>query len=247
MILMGEKAVGNAYTFLLGDGLEMDVVRLDSVFKFYSRGEARIEALVDVNITVGAGEFVVVTGQSGCGKSTLLHIMGAMDTPSHGRVFLGKRDLSTLDDPELSRIRREEIGFVYQFFNLLPTMTTRENVALPLILQNISRLEVDSRSAESLARVGLSSRENHFPHQLSGGEMQRVAIARAVVARPRLILADEPTGNLDSRLGTDVLELLSNLCREDGFTIVMATHSPETRKFATREVQMLDGRILKDS
>ncbi|MEE9276005.1 MAG: ABC transporter ATP-binding protein [bacterium] len=224
--------------------MENAVVRLEGVSKVYLRGEGEVAALAEVDLTVGEGEFLVLSGPSGCGKSTLLHIMGAMDAPSAGRVFLRGRELSGLDDAALSRIRREEVGFIYQFFNLLPTMTARENVALPLILQKRDRGEVRRLADAALARLGLEGRAGHLPRELSGGEMQRVAIARAVVSRPSLILADEPTGNLDSRLGGEVVETLSELCREEGFTVVLATHAPELLARATRSVRMLDGRLL---
>ncbi|MFP6889652.1 MAG: ABC transporter ATP-binding protein [Nitrospinota bacterium] len=222
-----------------------NALRLEGVSKAYPGGQANVAALSGIDLRVESGEFLIVTGPSGCGKSTLLHIMGAMDTPTSGHVYLGGRELSSLDDAALSRIRLEEVGFVYQFFNLIPTMTAHENVALPLILQKRSRSEVRSRAAAALERVEMGRRLDHFPHQLSGGEMQRVAIARAVVTRPRLILADEPTGNLDSHLGREVLELLAELRREEGFTIVVATHSEMPRAFATREVLLRDGRIAE--
>jgi len=227
--------------------MDNSAFHLEGISKTYSGGMAHIEALSDIDLHVEGGDFLVVTGPSGCGKSTLLHIMGAMDTPTSGLVYLGGRELSSLDDVTLSRIRLEEVGFVYQFFNLIPTMTARENVALPLILQKRPRSEVHSRAVAALQRVEMGHRLDSFPHQLSGGEMQRVAIARAVIARPRVILADEPTGNLDSLLGREVLNLLSGLHREDGFTIVVATHSEMPRAFATRELYLRDGHIAKES
>ncbi len=223
--------------------MDSAVARLVGVSKAYLRGGAPVVALEGVDLAVGPGEFLAVTGPSGSGKSTLLHIMGAMDAPTRGRVFLGERELSGLSDAALSRIRRDEVGFVYQFFNLLPTLSAWENVALPLILQGRPRGEARRRAGELIARVGLAGRAEHLPRQLSGGEMQRVAIARAVVARPGLILADEPTGNLDSRAGREVLELLAGLAREEGLTVVVATHAEDPLAYATRRVRILDGRL----
>ena len=221
------------------------VVRLEGVSKTYPGGNDSILALDGVSLAVREGEFLAVTGPSGCGKSTLLHIMGGMDSPTKGRAFLGGRELTGLGDAELSRIRREEVGFVYQFFNLLPTMTAWENVALPLVLQKKPWAETARLVERLLDRVGLSNRASHFPRQLSGGEMQRVAVARAIVARPRIILADEPTGNIDSQRGHELLELLSGLVHEDGFTAVIATHATDPLSYATRRVRMRDGRILE--
>ena len=224
-----------------------EAARLDKVTKTYLRGGAPIRALVEVDLAVRAGEFLAVTGPSGSGKSTLLHLLGAMDEPTAGRVFIGGRALDGLGDAELSRIRREEVGFVYQFFHLLPTMTARENAALPLILQGLSWGEASARAEEMLARVGLAERMEHLPRQLSGGEMQRVALARALVPRPRLLLADEPTGNLDSRIGREMLDLLAGLAREEGAALVMATHAREPLALAARRVSLLDGRLVEEA
>ncbi|MBI3128394.1 MAG: ABC transporter ATP-binding protein [Candidatus Tectomicrobia bacterium] len=224
-----------------------EAARLDKVTKTYLRGGAPIRALVEVDLAVRAGEFLAVTGPSGSGKSTLLHLLGAMDEPTAGRVFIGGRALDGLGDAELSRIRREEVGFVYQFFHLLPTMTARENAALPLILQGLSWDEASARAEEMLARVGLAERMEHLPRQLSGGEMQRVALARALVPRPRLLLADEPTGNLDSRIGREMLDLLAGLAREEGAALVMATHAREPLALAARRVSLLDGRLVEEA
>ncbi|MFQ5894503.1 MAG: ABC transporter ATP-binding protein [Nitrospinota bacterium] len=216
------------------------VVRLVEVDKDYVRGEERVRALRGVSLEVRPGEFLAVEGPSGCGKSTLLHLMGALDIPTRGEVWLDGRPLRGLGDRELSRIRRSRVGFIYQFFNLLSTLSAWENVALPLVLNGLGREEVQGRTESALRRVGLLPRARHFPHELSGGEMQRVAIARAVVHGPAMVLADEPTGDLDARLGREVLELLADLNRE-GHTIVLATHSPEAASFALRRLPLRDG------
>ncbi len=219
------------------------LVELKEVSKTYVAGDVLIHALKDVNFRAEQGEFITVSGPSGSGKSTFLHLMGAVDAPSSGEVFLGGREISRLSDEGLSEIRRKEVGFIHQFFHLMPTMTAYENVALPLLLQGRKRSEIKEMVENALARVGLESRMRSFPRQLSGGEMQRVAVARAVIHKPRLILADEPTGNLDSENSQNVLELVSELHQEDGFTIVMATHDQMPIRYATRRVGMVDGRL----
>jgi putative ABC transport system ATP-binding protein len=186
-------------------------------------------------------------GPSGCGKSTLLHLVGGMDTPSRGRVLLDGLDLNELDEEALARVRRTRIGFVFQFFNLLPTLTVVENVSLPLLLDGANETKSRERAGALIDHVGLAARANHFPAQLSGGEMQRAAIARAVVTRPRLVLADEPTGNLDTDNGSQVMKLLADLNRDLGVTILLATHSEEAAGYASRTIRMRDGLIHHDS
>ena len=219
------------------------LVELKEVSKTYVAGDVLIHALKDVNFRAEQGEFITVSGPSGSGKSTFLHLMGAVDAPSSGEVFLGGREISRLSDEGLSEIRRKEVGFIHQFFHLMPTMTAYENVALPLLLQGRKRAEIKEMAENALARVGLANRMRSFPRQLSGGEMQRVAVARAVIHKPRLILADEPTGNLDSENSQNVLELVAELHEEDGFAIVMATHDKIPLRYATRRVGITDGRL----
>ena len=219
------------------------LVELKEVSKTYAAGDALIHALRDVSFRAEQGEFITVSGPSGSGKSTFLHLMGAVDAPSSGEVFLGGREISRLSDEDLSEIRRKEVGFIHQFFHLMPTMTAYENVALPLLLQGRKRAEIKEMAENALTRVGLSNRMRSFPRQLSGGEMQRVAVARAIIHKPRLILADEPTGNLDSGNSQNVLELVAELHKEDGFTVVMATHDQMPLRYATRRVGMTDGRL----
>jgi putative ABC transport system ATP-binding protein len=211
--------------------------------KTYQVGGADIEAVSDISLDVAAGEFVAVVGPSGCGKSTLLHLCGAMDRPTSGRLLLDGTRLDDMDDDQLTRLRRSRIGFVFQFFNLLPTLTLVENIALPLLLDGVGeRASLDT--ARALAgRVGLDGRLDHYPSQLSGGELQRGAIARAVVHRPALVIADEPTGNLDSDTGGRVLALLADLNRDLGVTLLLATHAAEVAAAANRVVHIRDGRI----
>jgi putative ABC transport system ATP-binding protein len=211
--------------------------------KSYISGEARVSALSGVSLTLEPGDFVALMGPSGCGKSTLLHLCGAMDRPSDGSIVFEDRDLSLLSDDELTRIRRERIGFVFQFFNLLPTLTLGDNIALPCLLTGMSGTDAEQRARALADRVGIAHRLTHYPQQVSGGEMQRAAIARALVHRPALLIADEPTGNLDSDNGRLVLALLGELNRETGVTILLATHAAEVAAAATRVLQMRDGRF----
>jgi ABC-type lipoprotein export system ATPase subunit len=219
------------------------VLVVDGVRKTYGGGEAPVEAVRGVSLTLERGDFVALMGPSGCGKSTLLHLCGAMDRPTEGRVIVDGRSLAELDDDRLTHLRRERIGFVFQFFNLLPTLTVLENVSLPLLLAGRPAKQADASSLALLERVGLGPRASHFPPQLSGGEMQRAAIARSVVHEPALLVADEPTGSLDSENGARVLELLGELNREIGVAILLATHSVETAAAAGRVLHMRDGRI----
>jgi len=202
-----------------------------------------VAALRGVSFEAEASDFIALMGPSGCGKSTLLHLLGGVDRPTRGRVVLDGAELSALDEEALARVRRKKIGFVFQFFNLLPTLTVSENVALPLLLDGARARPSSERAAELLDRVGLGARASHFPAELSGGEMQRAAVARAIIARPRLVLADEPTGNLDSENGAQVMNLLADLNNELGITIILATHSEEAAARAKRTMRMRDGLI----
>ncbi|MDE2180974.1 MAG: ABC transporter ATP-binding protein [candidate division NC10 bacterium] len=219
------------------------MIRLQQVAKIYSLGAVEVRALDGVTLPIGPGEFVALVGPSGCGKTTLLNLMAGIDRPTSGEVWLEGERLDRLSDDSLTCLRRSKVGIVYQFFNLLPTLTAKENVALPLLLNGLQRSDIEGRVERGLQRVGLMHRAEHWPHELSGGEQQRVAIARAIVAEPRVVLADEPTGNLDSVAGEAVLDLLARLHREQGQTIVLATHSQEAMKRAGRIVYLRDGRI----
>lgn len=216
------------------------IVDVRGASKVYDGG---IVALDGVSLRVERGEFVALLGPSGCGKSTLLNLIGAIDLPTSGTVEIAGKTTSTLDDDTLTLLRRDHVGTVFQFFNLVPTLTLAENVALPLLLQRRGRDEIRTRVTAAIERVGLAARANAYPSQTSGGEMQRAAIARAVVHEPAIVLADEPTGNLDSANGENVLRLLRSIAGA-GQTIVMATHSDEAASYAARSIHMRDGRIL---
>jgi putative ABC transport system ATP-binding protein len=220
-------------------------IRLEHVTHAYagSAESAAVQVLDDVCLEIASGDFAVLMGASGSGKSTLLNLIGAVDKPTDGSMFLDDVDTSVLDESRLTMLRRKSIGYIFQFFNLIPTLNVFENVAFPLSLANTSRGEVKSRVAEVLAEVGLENRATHFPNELSGGEMQRVAIARAIIHRPALILADEPTGNLDSKNGEMILDLIRGIHRTRRPTIVMATHSERASAYGDYVVEVADGRL----
>jgi putative ABC transport system ATP-binding protein len=209
-------------------------------------GEVTVEALKGVDFTVREGEFVAIMGPSGSGKSTLLHLLGGLDLASGGEVFLANRKLTHLDDTEITVMRRRHVGFIFQFFNLLPTLTAAENVALPLLLDGQSVKESTARATEILERVNMGHRAGHMPDQLSGGEQQRVAIARALVIDPKILLADEPTGNIDSAAGEHLLLVLRRTCDDAGQTIVIVTHNPSAAAFADRVVFLQDGALVHE-
>jgi putative ABC transport system ATP-binding protein len=221
----------------------LPLLSVDRVVRTYRAGQASVTAVDHVSLTLEAGDFVALVGPSGCGKSTLLHLCGAMDRPTSGAVFLEGTRLDTLSDEQLTRIRRERVGFVFQFFDLLPTLTVVENVQLPLLLAGQSSARAAARASDLLARVGLDARRDHYPAQVSGGELQRAALARALVHEPALVVADEPTGNLDTENGGRVLGLLSELNREVGVTLLLATHAADIAAAAHRVVRMRDGRL----
>ena len=220
------------------------MIELREVGKVYRRGPEEIQALKEVNLQIAVGEFVAITGKSGCGKSTLLHIIGGLEPVSRGQVFLDGRDLARLREPELTRFRRDKVGVVFQSFNLLPLLTLLENVALPRVLQGAPFEAAQAEAGRWLTEVGLQSRLNHKPHQVSGGEMQRAAIARALINSPAVVLADEPTGNLDSVTAATILELFSHLHRQFAKTVVLVSHAPEAGSYASRVLRMQDGRLL---
>ncbi|MCW2796241.1 ABC transporter ATP-binding protein [Nocardioides sp.] len=218
--------------------------RVRNLTKTYGAGEALIRALDDVTLDLGAGEFTAVMGPSGSGKSTLMHCCAALDTADSGSVFVGDQDLSTLKDKALTRLRRDEIGFVFQSYNLVPTLTAEENILLPLA---IARRKPDPEWYDSvISTVALGDRLRHKPSELSGGQQQRVAVARALVSRPRIVFADEPTGNLDSRSGAEVLALLRRSVDEHGQTVVMVSHDPVAAAWTDRVVFLADGRVVDE-
>jgi putative ABC transport system ATP-binding protein len=219
------------------------MIRLENIQRRYVSDEVETTALADINLHVAAGEFVAIMGPSGCGKSTLLNTLGTVDRPTAGRYLFGERDLATLDEAELARFRAMTLGFVFQSFNLIDELTIAENVELGLVYRRDGGGDRKARVAAAMDRVGISHRARHYPHQLSGGQQQRAAIARAIVGEPKLILADEPTGNLDTENGQQVMDILTSL-NADGATIIMVTHSPSHADIARRRIDMLDGRIV---
>ena len=221
------------------------VIRVEEVHKYYDLGETRVHALRGVSVAVGRGEFVAIMGASGSGKSTFMNMLGCLDRPSSGRYLLEGMDVSQHDKRALALIRNQKIGFVFQGFNLLARTTALENTELPTLYAKIDKVERQKRASEALAMVGLADRAHHFPSQMSGGQQQRVAVARALVNRPSILLADEPTGNLDSRTSVEIMEILQNL-NDKGLTIVLVTHELDIAQFAKRVLVFRDGKIRKD-
>lgn len=228
-----------------GGLMDRSFISLENVYKVYNAGESEVRALDGVSLSIGEKEFVAIIGDSGSGKSTLMNMLGCLDTPTLGTYYLGGQNTATLSDDALAIIRNRQIGFVFQGFNLVPTMNAVENVELPLTYRGLQREKRRYMALEALAKVGLSGRIHHRPAQMSGGQQQRVAIARAIAARPPIILADEPTGNLDSRSSREVLSILSDLWRE-GRTVVLITHDNKVAAQARRVVRVHDGKIVED-
>ena len=221
-------------------------MELQDVWKIYRMGEFDVTALAEVDLIIKTGEFVAITGPSGCGKSTMLNMIGCMDMPTRGKVLLEGRDISGFSSNELARIRGKKIGFVFQTFNLYPTLTTIANIQLPMRIHEFSQRDIEEKSKELLATVGLAERGAHFPAQLSGGQQQRVAVARALSTGPSILLADEPTGNLDTKSGSEIMEVFKRL-NSEGLTIVMITHDMGIAEYAERVVKMLDGKIIGET
>ena len=221
------------------------MIKLEHIFKIYEMGENKVYALDDVSLHVAAHEFVSIIGPSGSGKSTLMNMLGCLDVPTQGRYFLDGTDISKKTDDELAEIRNKKIGFVFQGFNLLPKLTAVENVELPLIYSNVSAKERHEKAKEALAKVWLEGRIDHKPTELSGGQQQRVAIARALITDPPIILADEPTGNLDSKSGKEVMEIFKNL-NANGNTIILITHDSGVAAQAKRVVRIQDGKLYEE-
>ena len=227
--------------------MEVPAIKFENVWKIYKLGTVEVAALRGLSIEIKRGEHLAMMGPSGSGKSTFLHLAGALDRPTRGRVLIEGRDPSKLNDDELSKLRNRYIGFIFQTFNLIPRLTALENVMLPLVVRGVDGSERRKRAIEALEQVGLGDRINHRPTELSGGEQQRVAIARAIVTRPRIVLADEPTGNLDSVSAKEIVKVLSQLNRELGITLVVVTHDPEVASAAKRIVRIRDGVIYEEN
>jgi putative ABC transport system ATP-binding protein len=221
------------------------LISLESISKVYATGDAEVHALRDVSLVIESGEFVAVMGSSGSGKSTLMNILGCLDRPTGGRYMLAGREVSRLSREQLAEVRNQVLGFVFQSFNLLSRTSALENVELPLVYSGVSAKERHTRARASLERVGLGARAHHHPNQLSGGQQQRVAIARALVNRPRVILADEPTGNLDSKTSVEVMALFQELGRT-GITVALVTHEADIAEYASRVIVVKDGAVLSD-
>ena len=221
------------------------VIRVEDLHKYYELGETRVHALRGVSLSVEHGDFLAIMGASGSGKSTFMNILGCLDKPTSGRYLLEGIDVSQHDKKALAQIRNQKLGFVFQGFNLLARTTAQENTELPTLYTKLPKAEREKRAAESLAMVGLADRAQHFPSQMSGGQQQRVAIARALVNRPAILLADEPTGNLDSRTSIEIMEILQNL-NDKGLTIILVTHEHDIAQFAKRVLLFRDGKIRKD-
>lgn len=225
----------------------MNIIQTENLTKIYGKGTTAVTALDHVNIVVKEGEFVAVMGPSGCGKSTLLHLLGGLDRPSEGQVIIEGTPLTEMSDDRLTEMRRRKIGFVFQFFNLIPVLSAVENAALPVTLDSIKPAEAKARATDWLDRFGLSDRLNNRPDQLSGGQQQRVAVARALVADPALILADEPTGNLDTRAGDEIANLLRDVSKKYNRTVIMVTHDPRIAAYADRIIFLKDGKVIDET
>ncbi|MDG2336180.1 MAG: ABC transporter ATP-binding protein [Myxococcota bacterium] len=222
------------------------LIETHGLAKEFARGDIRVLALRGVSVSIQRGEFVAIVGKSGSGKSTFMNILGCLDRPSEGKFVLEGQDVAGLSKDERAELRGQKIGFVFQAFNLIPRTSAQENVELPLIYSGVSRAEQARRAQESLERLGLRDRSEHHPSQLSGGEQQRVAIARALVNHPQLLLADEPTGNLDTRTSLEIMKILMQLNRAEGLTVILVTHEPEIAAFADRVLTFKDGEIVSD-
>jgi len=222
------------------------LIDCQDVWKIYRLGDLEVQALRGLTVSIDQGEFVAIMGSSGSGKSTFMNIVGCLDTPTRGSYRMGGIDVGRMETDELAELRNHRIGFVFQNFNLIPRTSALENVQLPLFYRGLSLREQRAKAVEALARVGLSGREHHYPAQLSGGQQQRVAIARALVTMPALLLADEPTGNLDTESSREIMAVLESLNRQDGMTVLVVTHEPDIAAYAARKIVIKDGQVQED-
>jgi putative ABC transport system ATP-binding protein len=220
-------------------------VQVENVEKVYKLGEIPVQALKDVSLELQKGEFVAIMGPSGSGKTTLLNLIGVLDKPTKGKIYIDGRDITKLKEKELTRLRRSTVGYIFQFYNLIPVLSAFENVELPMLIAGMARKEREERAHHLLEKVGLAGRENHRPDELSGGEQQRVAIVRALANKPSVVLADEPTGDLDSKTGKEVMQALRDLSSNEGATVIVVTHDPMVADMASKIFEMRDGRIIK--
>lgn len=222
------------------------IIRIENLYKIYKVGNEKVVALDDINLTIYTGQIVCIVGTSGSGKSTLLNQLAGLEKPTKGKVFLGKRNISAMSEDALARFRQEHIGFIFQSYNLMQYMTALENVSLPLTFRGVPTIPRNRAAMKLLKEVGVADRAHHTPNQMSGGQQQRVGIARAFVANPRIVFADEPTGNLDSRTTIEVMRMMINLCRENNQTMIIVTHDRELAKYADRIITIMDGHVIKD-
>lgn len=243
MLILEIRVLIELFILFFKEVIMEPLIRVKNMYKIYNPGENEVRALDDVSLEINQGEFIAIVGHSGSGKSTFMNMLGCLDTPDSGEYFLDGKDVANLSDNELSDIRNHKIGFIFQGFNLIPNLNALGNVELPLIYRGLGKQQRKEIAGEALSKVGLENRMDHRPNQLSGGQQQRVAVARAIAAQPPIILADEPTGNLDSKNGAEVMQLLTELNKE-GTTIVMVTHSKHDASFAHRVINLFDGSIV---
>lgn len=225
-------------------GTMENIIEINNICKSFGVKDNRTQVLKDISLTVGKGEFLSLMGASGSGKSTLLYLLGGLDTPDSGEIFMNGKDIAKMRDKELSKLRRDGMGFVFQFFNLVQNLTVEDNILLPLVMNGKEPKKYRDRLASILETVGLSDKRKSYPNQLSGGQQQRCAIARAVICEPQILLADEPTGNLDSKCGTEIMELFKRINHDNGITILMVTHSRECAAYSDKVITLCDGRIV---